>query len=484
MTRPKAKQVPNTCKTCKTIFFTVPSKQREFCSRSCAQKNKGIDKSWMEKRKKTCIEKYGNEIAFKSKKVQDLYKANMIKNHGVDNPFLVPEFVKKRNQTNLRLYGNIFPNKTKAIRAKMSKSQKNKPKSRKNFINLKWDKITNYCNESKLKPLFTKEYLEDNKLSHYENNKFKFQCLKCEEVTEVFLSNGYLPSCKCSYYKGYSLIEDEIYQFLLGYLDKDDIKLNRRDLLSNRMEIDIYIPSKNLAIEVNGIYWHSESLGKYKNYHLDKTEQCIAKGISLIHILDYEWLRKKPIVQSMILNKLGLTPNKIYARKCVLKSVPSTREFLTSNHIQGYTHSSTSLGLYYEDELVSLMTFSRNRFKKNSGEIELVRFCNKLNTNVVGGASKLLAHFQKLNNSTIISFADRRYSEGKLYPMIGFAFDSFSAPSYFYWKNSEILHRMSCQKHKLSKLLPIFDPMKTEYQNMLDNGYKRVWDCGNYKFIK
>ena len=131
------------------------------------------------------------------------------------------------------------------------------------------------------------------------------------------------------------------------------------------------------------------------------------------------------------------------------------------------------------------MTFSKNRFKKNSNEMEMVRFCNKLNTNVIGGASKLFNYFIKNFNkekNTIISFADRRFFSGGLYEQLGFKFENNTHPSYIYWKNNIILNRISCQKHKLEKLLDKFDPNKTEYENMKENGWRRVWDCGNIKY--
>jgi hypothetical protein len=303
------------------------------------------------------------------------------------------------------------------------------------------------------------------------------------------LSNGYLPSCKCSDYRGYSLIEDELLLFLYGFIPKEEIFLNRRDILPSRLELDIYIPSYNLAIEINGVYWHSESMGKYKDYHLYKTIKCKENNIDLIHILDFEWIFKKPIIESIILNKLGKTFNKIYARKCEVRQITDTKilkQFLNNNHIQGYTHSSINLGLFYNNELVSVMTFAKNRFKKESNEIEMVRFCNLLNTNIIGGASKLFKHFllnYNIDKLPIISFADRRFFNGELYKNLGFNFIKNTSPSYIYWKDNKILNRMSCQKHKLNKLLDIFDINKTEYENMLSNGWRRVWDSGNTKWI-
>ena len=489
MGRPILPKKEISCKNCNNTFYDIPSSKKEFCSKSCAQRYKGKDKSWLEKRKKTCLEKYDNEIAFKSKQVQDKYKSNLKNKYGVENPFLIKEFKDKANQTILNKYGTKVASQNPEVKNKISNTLKGRELSRINFIDIKWEKIIKYYEISKMKPLFDKEYLENNKLNHKFQNKFKFQCEKCSETTEVFLSNGYLPSCKCSEYKGYSLIEDEIYLFLLEYVPKEEIYLNRRDILPNRLELDIYIPSYDLAIEVNGVYWHSESMGKYRDYHLYKTIKCEEKNIKLIHILDYEWIFKKPILKSIILNKIKKIPNRIYARKCVIKEIKDTKiikPFLNDNHIQGYTHSSTNIGLYYNDELISLMTFSKNRFKKNSNEMEMVRFCNKLNTSVIGGASKLFKYFTtnlNIPKLPIISFSDRRFFDGKLYTELGFQFDKNTSPSYIYWKDNKILNRMSCQKHKLSRLLDVFDPNKTEYQNMLDNRWKRVWDSGNTRWV-
>jgi hypothetical protein len=489
MARPTSIKKEIICKNCNTLFLDLPSSKKIFCSNKCAQQFKGKDKSWLDNRKKTCLSKYGIDVAFKAKEVQDKYKQTMINKYGVNNPFLVEDIKYKSNQTIQNKYGCQHANQNQNIKDKISKSLKGKEKSRENFIDIKWDKLINYYKVSGMKPLFDKEHIENNKLNHSFKNKFRFQCDKCSEITEVFLSNGYLPSCKCSEYKGYSLIEDEMFLFLLGYIPREQILLNRRDILPNRLEIDIYIPSYNLAIEINGVYWHSESMGKYRDYHLYKTIKCEENNINLIHILDYEWVYKKPIIQSIILNKINKISNKIWARKCEIKEIKDinlVRSFLNNNHIQGYTHANCNLGLFYNNELVSLMTFSKNRFKKDSNELEMVRFCNKLNTNIIGGASKLFNFYQKnynINQIPIISFADRRFFKGNLYKILGFNFEKNTLPSYVYWKDNKILNRMSCQKHKLNKLLDVFDPKKTEYKNMLKNGWRRVWDSGNSKWM-
>ena len=487
MARPKKTPKENICKNCDGIFYTRPSHGRDFCSKPCAQQWKGKDKSWLEKRKKTCLDKYGVEVAILSEEVRNKYKHSLREKYGVESPFESKEIRNKASEKIKDRYGVEFASQHKDIANKISNKLKNRIINRENFVEIKWDKLIAYFNETGMEPMFDKQYLIENKIKHQYKNKFVFKCNKCNNTTEVFLSNGYLPSCLCcTEFKGYSLIEDEILNFLLHYIERHNIKLNDRNVLKGK-ELDIFLEEYNIAVEVNGVYWHSESLGKYKNYHLFKTNKCLEKGIRLIHILDYEWLFKKPIIQSILLSQLNLIENKIYARKCVIKPIPKEqlRPFLNENHIQGYTHSSVNLGLYYKDELVSIMTFGKNRFKKNSNEFELVRFCNKLNTNVIGGASKLFKYFLKnynKENNDIISFSDRRFFDGGLYPILGFEFESYTSPSYIYWKDNRILNRMSCQKHKLHKLLDNFNSELSEYENMKMNGYRRVWDCGNTKW--
>lgn len=483
MARPSNPLEIRECPNCGNKFETPSWKEKIYCDRKCSQEyTKSKNKDWLKKRDETNIKKYGVKSPLENKQILQNYKNSIKNKYGVENPFQFKEFRDKADKTILEKYGVKFANQNKEIAEKISSSIKGKNKDRTNFVEVKWDKIELFCKETNLIPLFDKEYIVNNKL---ENSKFRFKCNKCSSHMEVSLDNGYLPSCGCSNYKGYSLIEEEISKFIINNYS-EEARLKVRGLIP-KYEIDIYLEKLKLAVEVNGIYWHSENLGKYRDYHLYKTEKCLLEGIELLHIFDNEWLYKKPIIQSIILNKLGKTPNKLYARKCEIKIVSASecKEFLINNHRQGFCQSKHNLGLYFEDELVSIMTFGKNRFK-NDGKFELLRFCNKLNTNVVGGASKLLKYFNdKINteNLDIISFADRRYSLGNLYNQIGFEFESFSKPSYFYWKNNKILNRINCQKHKLHKFLEVFDPFISEYENMKLNKWFRVWDCGNYKFI-
>ena len=201
-------------------------------------------------------------------------------------------------------------------------------------------------------------------------------------------------------------------------------------------------------------------------------------------------MHNQDIVKSMILNKLDKTYNKIYARKCEIKEIKNNKlikEFLEANHIQGFVGSAIKIGLFYNSELVSLMTFGSRRIvmgKKltNNDEYELLRFCNKLNTNVIGGASKLFKYF--INNYKpieITTYADRSISQGKLYETLGFNFIGKTNPNYYYIIDGIRHHRFNYRKDLLVK--QGYNINKTEHEIMIDRKIYRIYDSGNLKFI-
>ena len=149
--------------------------------------------------------------------------------------------------------------------------------------------------------------------------------------------------------------------------------------------------------------------------------------------------------------------------------------------MQGFSGSNVKLGLFYKDELVSIMTFDKTKFNKKY-EWEITKFCNKKFISVIGGASKLYKYFvDNYKPNSIIGYADRRYSNGDLYKQLGFEFSHNSAPNYWYFKlpDMTLYSRVKFQKHKLINLLENFDNNKSEIENMLNNGYLRIFDCGN-----
>jgi hypothetical protein len=249
-------------------------------------------------------------------------------------------------------------------------------------------------------------------------------------------------------------------------------------------ELDIYIPSAKLAIEVNGLRWHSHhpSLSKPEDRkrHISKTLIAKENGVTLMHITDYEWKHKTDIIKSMIVSRLNLN-KKIHARKCIIKPVAKQqeKEFLNLYHIQGFTGSSAAIGLYYHDELVMLISIGIPRYNKTYTH-EIIRMCAISGITVVGGVSKLVAYLKNTYpNSNILSYCDLSKGTGIGYENAGFVLEGMTSPGYF-WTNSAIMiSRSKCQKANLQKWLPSYDNTLSEAVNMFNAKYRRYWDCGN-----
>lgn len=269
------------------------------------------------------------------------------------------------------------------------------------------------------------------------------------------------------------------------------MEINTRKIISP-LELDIYLPELHLAIEYNGTYWHSEQAGKYKSYHVNKSFLCEQQGIHLIHIFEYQWTLNKRQIKQRLSNILGNYTNKIFARKCIVREIDFdiTSDFLNNYHLQGSCISKINLGLFYNDELVSVMTFGKPRFNKDD-QWELIRFCNKEGYHVIGAASKLLKYFERnYNPKSLISYANRCWSWGKynVYKdILGMTYIGKSDANYVYInEDGTVLPRYKAQKHKLKKLLgeENFIEELTETENMEINGWIKSYDCGNLVFGK
>lgn len=334
-------------------------------------------------------------------------------------------------------------------------------------------------------------YLQNNNLTlltnHLLNDDYHdIQCNQCNLNFKSFINNGRWKSIYCKNCNpNKSKQELEISKFIKEL--NCEYVCNDRNCISPK-ELDLFLPQHSLAIECNGIYWHSEQQGKDKKYHLTKSILCEQKNIQLLQFWDTEWIDKQEIVKSFISNKLNKNKNKIGARNCEIKQITDKNIktiFLNKNHLQGNDNSQIVYGLFWNEELVSLMTFGHRKITgSDKNEWELIRFCNKLNFSVVGASSKLLKFFIKKHNpSRIITYADRRYSNGNLYYKLGFSLKHKSPPGYWYIVNGELKHRSGFMKHRLCNILKKYNDNMTEYQNMLSNGYDRVWDCGQFVFV-
>ncbi len=315
---------------------------------------------------------------------------------------------------------------------------------------------------------------------------------KLSEITKIHktLLNKWLynvPEYQTLYRSGNNIskAQIEIKEFIesLGF----SVSISDRTLIAP-YELDLVIENKKLAIEYCGVWCHSEYYGnKDKKYHITKTTLCEEKGYNLLHIYDTEWNDNvgREIWKSIIKHKLGITETRIYARKCYLKIIDSNSSnmFLENNHLQGSVKTSNHIGLFYNDELVSVLSYGKSRF---GPETEIIRMATKINTVVVGAASKLI-NYVKSQSDNIVCFADRRYSSSiKCGYNTCLIYDGNTDPNWYgYSKKDYVLYsRHKFMKHRLKELFgDSYDDSKSVFENMTDHGYDRIWDSGNLRFV-
>ena len=455
-------------------------------NRSDVVKNKKIE---------TFKEKYGVINAGQLEEVKLKRENTNIKKYGEKYPILNKEFKEKQKNDFKEKWGVDNPSKLDWVRKKISENvlktrEHCKDKIRKDILKTQYKKLLTPKRLINIIPLFS----ESDYIGHL--GVYDFQCGVCNSTFKSDLQDGKIPRCYTCNPRidsgGQSIMEKELIEYIKT-LESDIIEQDRK--LIYPLELDVILPEKFVAIEFNGLYWHSELSGKKNRfYHIKKTELCNQKGFRLIQIFEDEWLYKKQIVKNRLKSILGKQKYKIYARKCEIKQIsPQIKnKFLNKYHIQGEDRSNYHLGLFFKNRLVSVMTFSQLRpalgQKPKENEWELVRYCSNFNFNVIGGASKLLKHFENDKNSkSIISYADLRWSEGNLYKKLGFDNIGKTLPNYWYLKNETIYkrhHRYGFQKGLLKEKLKNFDDTLSEWENMQNNGYDRIWDCGHLKFVK
>ena len=418
-----------------------------------------------EKIKNTSLTKFGASNIFKS----TVFKENLIKHnleiYGVEYISQSPIIINKIKETNLKKYNvscslHSASSKIKTAASwkrkynvshfsKNKKIQEKRLSTRKiNFL----EKFTNSLNND-FKILF--DFSEYSK----KHNSYPFICKICKyNFNFTFTTNHIYPRCpNCNPIRNNNVMESDLFNSI-NVIQKYQ---NNRTILNGK-ELDIYIPDKKLAIEFNGIYWHSETNGKDKNYHLDKTIRCEEQGIQLIHIFDSEWIEKKEIVLSLIHAKLGTFNKRIYARNCIVKEIDSQTKniFLEDNYL--FTNDSTTLnlGLFYNDDLVSIITFGKN--KKNQWII--YNYCSKLNHQVLGGISKLWLYFlRNFNPDYVVIYIDKRFSQGSIFEKLGFTKLKSTSPKA--WVFGKGIKGLRCESN---------------YFKISSSQYK-VWDCGTYK---
>lgn len=328
-----------------------------------------------------------------------------------------------------------------------------------------------------------------NLVNNIDENNLKLICNICNtefSFTKQYFHLSKIKStiCPCCYPRQVtkSQGELELYQYVKE-ICPSAVSGFRQEYHSK--EIDIFVPDLNIGIEFNGLYWHSESVllsnNRSPKSDYEKQKEFNNNGIRLIQVFEDEWVNKKEIVKSRIRNILNQTDQKIYARKCtVMELSPNTAsQFCNNNHIMGAGRSNIRFGLYFNNELVSVMTFSTSNISRKISAWELNRYSSKINTTVVGGASKLFRHFVKqVKPNSVVSYSDNRWSNGGLYQQLGFKKIHSGSPNYWY-----MLPNLVDRIHRFSLRKSIDNPNNLKESELREQqGYNRIWDSGSSRW--
>ena len=455
-------------------------------------------KSSVQKAKKTNLTKTGFESNFSGgSPSRNLYKEILIEKYGVEHPLQNKDILNKAQFTMLENHGTLnmiqSEKSKKTIKDKygvenVMQNEKIKQKNRVIQSKNKWKTLKEN----------SKKYLNLD-ISYINNtcdNWLVANCITCGQkitklhrlnLTRCIISKN-TPCTSCSTKNTYrSSGENEISEFIKSFY-KGEIQHNRK-YIKDGLEVDILIPDLKIGIEFNGIYWHSQKF-KNKLYHINKKKKIEDEGWTLIQIWEDDWNNniKREIIKSRLKSKLGHSENIIYARKCKVKEIDTatSNNFLTNNHLYGSSISKIKLGLYYNNQLVMVMTFGKPR-KFVSGHTkydwELIRMCPLINTNIVGGFSKILSYFKNLvgKDTSLISYSDCDWASyyNNSYTKVGFKIVKITQPGYWWVVNNIRTNRYNYTRFKIKDI----DENETVDEYMYKNKFYKIWNSGNILFI-
>lgn len=452
------------CKTCgKQLRFFSPSKGfGKYCSSKCAMS----DKEHIEKQKNTCLEKYGSKNNInkcrETKKQRygdcnynnsEKSKSTCLERYGVDNPQKYLPIQEKTKKTNKDRYGSEYV-LTSEFFLKNKKDFEEKSKS---------TCLERYGVESVMMSDEIKEKVKQTCISKY---GVYWNCMRKEA------HNSRNTKSK----------PNEFFSLLL--------KINNisyeREFSIGKYSYDFKV--NNTLIEINpsathNINWNPFNKDKAidKNYHLSKTLTAKNNGYKCIHIWDWDDIDK------VLYNLKEKT--KIFARKCIIKEIPKKMcdDFLNNYHFQNSCRGQViRLGLFYNNELIEVMTFGKPRYNKNY-EYELLRLCTYPSYIVIGGSEKLFKYFvENKTPKSIISYCDMSKFDGGIYSKLGFKKQGKNSPSCHWYNpktNGHITDNLLRQKGFDRLFKTNYGKGKSNEQLMLNNGWLQIYDSGQSTYI-
>ena len=450
------------------------------------------------KSKETCIDRYGVEHYAQSEDWKQKTKETVQQQYGADNIAQsqyykdnLGKYQTKSHQTNVERYGAKYYTQSDKYK---SKKQEHLEKIKE--TNLERCGVERYQESKEYKNKLVNSFKQRLVDDGYSDLGYKYVSYKGNKEHELYCPychNNFVINHDDQYYyrnknhqeictncnpiqKGYSAAEKDLLSYVSSIYSGTIIE-NDRSVIAP-YELDIYLPELHLAIEYNGLYWHSNEQ-KPNNYHRMKSDMCKKLGVHLIHVFEDDWVNKQSIIKSVISNFVNNTVNRrIYARKCEIRAISDKtliNNFLVSNHLLGRTtFISYCAGLYYNGELVSLITM--HLLKKAECKWELNRYAIKNGVTIIGGAERLLKHItQSIDYSSIITYNDNSIFRGLVYKRLGFQYIRTNAPNYMFIQGDclERFPKQTIRKWNVG--------YSREMEQQL--GLHRVYNAGNDVYI-
>lgn len=408
------------------------------------------------KQRKTWANKTNEELEHKN----DMRKKTTLKKYGVDHIMKSSEILNDIKQRHFEENGYYH------------------------WLHAKIEHKEIYLDDNKFKKHVKNEYIKNNKTRIKKTNIDKFFNINCTNKLKELKLLKYV-----------QMHESELENKFKKLFDKHNIKYiwRNRSIVdgqygkSHCYELDFYLPDYNIGIEINDISNHNcmslTNTYYMNNYHVYKTNNCKEKGIRLIHIWEWEIKNNFEKLSNWLLNELNNKKVKIYARNCKIKLVNTNdeKQFLNTYHLQNYSKSDICLGLYYNNELIEIMSFCKPRFTKKY-EYELLRLCTKYNYIVIGGTQKLFKYFvNTYEPNSIISYCDYSKFTGGIYEKLGLIFDKLSRPMIIYCNyNMNTINESILNKYGIDNLLGTHYGKGTNNKELIiKEGYLPIPNCGN-----
>lgn len=487
----KKKEIFNLKYGCDNPFQSDKIKQKIIASnlQKYGVVNATQNESIRNKQKKTCLDKYGVENPFQSDKIKDKIKQQNLFLYGVENSFQRKEVQEKQKKTIQKKYKVSHYSKTNEYKEKIINTNLERYGVEQTFM-------ASHIQEQ-IKQTNLEKYGVENPLANKQiQEKVRQTCLELFGVENPMNSpeilSKMISTCIKEYGKfpvgKYGKSQDEIKEWLnsFGFNFSSDY-----EVLENK-EIDLLDKDKKVGIEYCGLYWHNDSSPEPRDhkYHISKYKNCLKKDIQLITIFEDEWKFRQDQCKSHIKSILGVSNNRVYARKCEVKEVSreESKALFEAYHIQGSNKLGVVFfGLFFEGELCAVMSLGRHNRQTDTSkkEITLDRLCFKDGFQVIGGSSKLFSKCLEWASNNgfkkIISFSDNRWSLGAVYKKMGFVLEKEYGPDYSYVEINNPRKRLSKQSQK--KNITNCPIGLTEHVWAIQRGLARIYDCGKKRWI-